>query len=393
MALTWKNRQKGSPYYYLRGTIRGETVYESTGTTDPEAAEALCITRAAQLLKRSVFGAKAVAIFDEAVGRYLASGGSKRFLGTYDPQTDTWSGLVGHFRGKLMMEIDQAALDAAAIKLYPKASPETRNRQAYTPFIAVWNAGVPDLCNERAWTRPKTSKKLRNGKLVRRNRERWAPVDEFQRLYAAAAPHFQNLLLFLVLTGCRPIEAFRLDWQDVDLGTRWVVFRDTKNDEDRGTAINQQLMVMLANMKGNRKGKVFRTELGRPYSDKEAVSGGQCKTAWSGACRRAKLAKLDPKDPHKTRLIWPADQWDGEPLVLYSMRHTCATWLLMAGVQEQVKDEIIGHESTSMGRNYAHVPRAYITAAVDLLPRLILAPAADDLSSTCNQRRVDSKKA
>jgi len=40
----------------------------------------------------------------------------------------------------------------------------------------------------------------------------------------------------------------------------------------------------------------------------------------------------------------------------------------MAGVHEQVRDEIMGHASSDMGRRYSHVPRASLTEAIDRLP-------------------------
>lgn len=379
MALTWDNRQKGKGNYYLRGTIRGETIYETTGTDDEEVAQALCITRAAELLQRSVHGPRSVATFGEAAARHLEQGGDPRFLGKKDPETGVWDGLIGHFGKRKLMDITQDDLNAAALKLHPGCTASTLDRQVYSPFIAAWNAGTPDLCEVRRWQRPRRPKKSARG------RKRWSSVDEFERLHAAAAPHLRGLLLFLVLTGCRPIEAFHLEWGDVDLNARWVVFFDTKNQQNRGVALHRQLVVMLANMKGEKKGRVFRTQKGKPYAEKDD-SGGQTKSAWASAVRKAGICKTGHKVGYRRRRmadgsigdryevkvkhnVWAKGE---EPLVLYSLRHTCATWLLMAGVQEQVKDEIIGHESTTMGRNYAHVPRPYITAAVDLLPSLNL---------------------
>ncbi len=42
----------------------------------------------------------------------------------------------------------------------------------------------------------------------------------------------------------------------------------------------------------------------------------------------------------------------------------------MAGVHEQVRDELMGHASTSMGRRYSHIPRQSLVNAVAQLPRL-----------------------
>jgi integrase len=114
--------------------------------------------------------------------------------------------------------------------------------------------------------------------------------------------------------------------------------------------IHPQLVLWLANLPGERQGRVFLTPRGKPYGGKERGYGGQIKTAWKAACRRAGIEDLHPHD----------------------LRHTCSTWLTMAGVHEQVRDEIIGHASTSMGRRYSHVPRPELIAAIDKIPPLNL---------------------
>jgi integrase len=169
--------------------------------------------------------------------------------------------------------------------------------------------------------------------------------------------------LFLILTGCRVGEALSLDWSDVNLNARWLVFRNTKRNkagpdmagEDRGVPIHPQLVIVLANLpvgRDGRQGRVFRigphsSGRGQPYAERDAHGGGkQIRTAWLGACRRAGITGLRTHD----------------------LRHTCATWLLTAKVQEEVRDEILGHGSTSTGRRYAHVPRPPLLEAIDRLP-------------------------
>jgi integrase len=84
------------------------------------------------------------------------------------------------------------------------------------------------------------------------------------------------------------------------------VFRNTKRnkagsdvaDEDRGVPIHPQLVLVLANLplgRDGRQGRVFRTNRGQPYVDRYP-SGGEIKTAWHGACRRAGITGLRTHD-------------------------------------------------------------------------------------------------
>jgi integrase len=177
-----------------------------------------------------------------------------------------------------------------------------------------------------------------------KGRSRWASYEEADKLLAACSPHVYRLVLFLMLTGARMSEALELEWGDVSLSDRWVVFRNTKrNGEDRGVPLHPQLVAMLANLR-HRSGRVFLNNRGEPYAEREG--GGHIKTAWAAACRRAGITDLRPHD----------------------LRHTFSTWLTLAGTHEQVRDEIMGHASTSMGRRYSHIPREALTEAVDKLP-------------------------
>ena len=120
-------RRKRSPNWFLRGTVRGITVRESTGTSDRDAAEEIRIKREAELLKRSVHGARSVATFLDVAVAYMKAGGERRYI----------SPLLDHFGAAPLIKIDQAGIDRAATLLKPKASGATCNRQIYTPMSAI----------------------------------------------------------------------------------------------------------------------------------------------------------------------------------------------------------------------------------------------------------------
>ena len=79
MSLKLTRRAK-SPYWIMRGTVRGIRVEESTGTTDKKAAEEIRAKREAAILEQSIHGRVATVTFAEAALDYLDHGGSKRFL-------------------------------------------------------------------------------------------------------------------------------------------------------------------------------------------------------------------------------------------------------------------------------------------------------------------------
>src|SRR5262245_11192828 len=124
-------RIPGSPNWYLRGTVRKVRVYETCGTTDKSAAEAIRARREWALLQGSVFGSKATTTtLIRAAVLYLENGGEPRFI---KPITD-------YFGATPLAKIDQEAVDACARKLYPNLAPATLVRQVYTPITAMITA-------------------------------------------------------------------------------------------------------------------------------------------------------------------------------------------------------------------------------------------------------------
>jgi integrase/recombinase XerD len=74
-------KRKESDHWYVRGTVRKQSVFESTGTDDKKAAEAIRIKREGRLLEDSIHGKESSVTFFEAAVFYMTAGGSARFLG------------------------------------------------------------------------------------------------------------------------------------------------------------------------------------------------------------------------------------------------------------------------------------------------------------------------
>jgi integrase len=350
MPLTLVPPRRGySPNWRIRGTVRGLTVNETTGTADKALADAIRIKREAALLEESVLGPRTSRRFSEAAISYAEgiSGRSQLNAIIGYPRRDGSSGpcLIADFGALLCSEINQAAVDRVIRQRFKDRSPATMQRNFLTPLIAVLNwAAKREWCNPPRFERPAQP----------RPRTLWLDYVEADRLLEAAPPHLYRLILFLLLTGARIGEALSLEWADVDLKQGWAVFRNTKRGkragqagEDRGVPLHPQLVVMLANL-GRPKagsGHVFLTALGKPYGADENGSGAR--TSWRSSLRRA---GLDPA------------------LHMHDLRHTFATWLMLARVPDRVREEIMGHAASRISQRYAHVPRPELLEAVNLLP-------------------------
>ena len=174
-----------SSFWRIRGTEFGTYLDRSTQTGDRrEAARFLKFWRDEAERVALSGPVKVEAMFGLAAVAYMNSGRDKQFLPP----------LIEHFKDKPLAEIDQAALNAAAVALYPRGSDATRNRQVYSPVSAILkHAGV-----RKAFQRPKGARST--------PRLHWLREDQaWPLIEAASARHarFGAFLTFLLYCGPR----------------------------------------------------------------------------------------------------------------------------------------------------------------------------------------------
>ena len=327
-------QRSGTPFWYLRGTVRGLSIRESTGTADRAQAEEIRALREAELVKRSVHGDKGTRTFPEAVLSYLEAGGEGKHL----------KALMERFRTTPLAQIGQAAIDDAAKALKPGASPATLNRHIYTPMAAVLHhAARTPWCDKPVISRPAQPK----------GRVRWITHEEADRLIGAAKD-IKPLVIFLLATGARLSEALYLDWRQVDLIRGQVQFLDTKNGGDRGVPLHSRAITALQALP-HRQGAVFRHHYGRikkdgskgplgpAYADRGGEGGGQVKRAWATMVKNAGIADFTPHD----------------------CRHTWATWHYQANRDLGALMELGGWKSPDMVLRYAHTNSGQHAASVE----------------------------
>ncbi|SDX89442.1 Site-specific recombinase XerD [Albimonas donghaensis] len=319
MPLTIKQRSRGGNFY-LRGSIAGVSVRESTGTNDRRAAEAIRVRREAEILERVALGRSAGRTFAEAALTYLETGGEARFLGP----------LLEYFGpDRRLAEIDNAAVNAAAAALYPGAAASTINRQVITPIAAIENlAAEDDMRAARRFRRRRVSDA----------RLRWLTPAEAERLLTEAEPRMRPLIAFLLGTGARAGEALALQRADLHLDTRQAFLaraegRQTKNGFPRMVRYPARVARLLAASGLPDAGAVFRTPKGAAYKLRDA-GGGQIQAAFNKARDAAKL---------------------GADVTPHTCRHTWATWFDAAtGDFGQLLD-LGGWRSVSTAQRYRKI--------------------------------------
>ena len=155
-------RDPKSPNWQLRGTVRGIRVRESTGVPYAKRgkAEEVRARREAEVLEELIHGRPATVTFAQACDGYLKNGGRKGTGGS--PRF--MKPVLKHFGKMLLAQIGLEEIEKGAMKVYPNASPQTRNRQFYTPAVAVLRyAALRKWCPAPIIARPRYEEGSRAG--------------------------------------------------------------------------------------------------------------------------------------------------------------------------------------------------------------------------------------
>ena len=203
-----------SPYWYVRGTIKGQLVFESTGTADKRQAEEFRRKREAETYEFVALGQRRPTTFADAVTAYVESGGEKRFL----------LKLLNWFKETPVAEIRQADVDACAAALYPDAKASTINRQCISPIVTVIKHSVDTEMPGAVLRKIRRRKEVKPivNPATDKHIEQLLPYLD-QRLAA--------LVIMMTYTGFRTGEALRVDESAVRDG--FIHIARTKNDEPR----------------------------------------------------------------------------------------------------------------------------------------------------------------
>jgi len=191
--------------------------------------------------------------------------------------------------------------------------------------------------------------------------------DEFQILKAAFTEHYRPLVEFLVASGCRFNEATALKPADVDRKANTVrIARAWKQDGTKYT------MGPPKTQKSNRTINVPKAVLDQlDYSQEwlfTSTKGGPVRLStwrtnvWNKS--RARAMATDENNPDK-----PVLEKSPTP---HDMRHTCASWMIQAGVPLPVVQSHLGHESiTTTVDRYGHLDRRSHVVASDAIAAML----------------------
>lgn len=351
-------RGKKRIYWIRYSTPDGKRVHQSTGTSDRALATEWASRVVSDEYRVSRLGDKPRRLWTEAVTAWLEDHGHKRSL-KKDIHNLKW--LDEHFRDKYLDEITSDLL--ATVERLRKAEPRDKRRRkdgtAYTDqptsqstvdkMLALIRSILRDAVR-RAWLPSAPTIKLK-GDAHGEEDYRWLTKDEAARLHKTLAEHLRPPYRFSLATGWREQNVLRLEWNRVDLDRKvaWFNGAQAKGKRAVGAPLNRDAVAILEGQRGKHPRWVFPNEDGQPYRRAN-------NTGFQAAQVRAGIA----------------------PLRWHDLRHTWASWHVMAGTSLRALMELGGWRSYKSVLRYAHLSPEHLASDAARVEGAFLAAASDD---------------
>lgn len=336
-------RREDSPVWWVSYTDpSGKRVRRSTETTDRKEAEALEAKWKLESFQSKQWGAEPNRTFDELMLAYIkATQNDKR-----SAERDVFSAkrLYAAFCGRALTSLTPADIRSYIERRRAEGvGAGTVNRE-----VGLLSAAINYAQREWSWNipNPAARRRLREPE----GRVRWITKAEAAALIRAAgkeyrAAHLPDFIRLALHTGMRRGEMLGLEWRRVDLqaGLIYLEGTHTKSGKRRSIPLNMEARAALISRAS------FRAEHcpDSPwvFCNSEGERIASIKHSFASACERAGI--LDFR--------------------VHDLRHTCAAWLVSAGVPLPAVRDLLGHSTVKVTERYAHLAPENVRAAVDAL--------------------------
>jgi integrase len=214
-------------------------------------------------------------------------------------------------------------------------------------------------------------------KQVRREMMAFSPEEASRFLEAARHDTYYTFFSLALDTGARPSELLALQWKDIDLEQATVTIQRTLDYPEYGGVFQfiepktsrsrRQIRISSTNILNLREHRRIQSELrlkaGPNWHNFDLVFS----TSEGKPIQRRNILRRHFKPILKKAGL-------STTLNLYSLRHSCATLLLTAGVNPKIVSERLGHASIVLTLDtYSHVLPSMQQAAADKLENLLFA--------------------
>jgi integrase len=318
----------------------GRRIRRSTGTTKKTEAAALLGKWKADAHNETHWNQAPSRSFEELMTRYLTETAGER-RSEVDVKRN-----IARLR-QTFARADMYALEREHIRNYivlrksEGVSNATINRELQSFGGAInfanthWGWALPNPVKGNMLQEP-------DGRLRWLTREQSETLLDAARQQSERAPHLAPLITLALHTGMRRGEMLGLEWSRVDLRANLLYLEShhTKAKKRRSVALNdtaREAILVQARFRATHCPAARWV-----FCTKEGSAIASVKRSFATACRVAGISDFR----------------------FHDLRHTCAAWLVQAGVPMAEVRDVLGHCTLQMTERYAHLAPENLRAAV-----------------------------
>lgn len=324
-------KRAGSPYWYIRFSLGGRDIFESSKTTNRKEAQQLEHSLRERVWRELKLGETPAKTWEEAVAEWSLRKASKRSLKRdtqiFDIASEVW-------KGKRLDQITSEEVAKYTRTLLQHTSPGNTNRHL-SQLRAFFRASVEWQLVGSMPTVKLVSAPDFEPTIISR--------EQFNAFLTQLPGHIIPLAKFGAATGLRYSNVARLRWErfgndpyiNVEAATVTVPSTSAKAARPIHIPISTAALDIVRDMERSKSGYVFVDHLGR-------APVGSVKTAWHNARARAGLPRLR----------------------FHDLRHAWASWHLQEGTPSRIVQELGAWASPSMVKRYGHLQIEHLKAYV-----------------------------
>jgi site-specific recombinase XerD len=280
---------------------------------------------------------KTLSVLDTVFETYTSANSHKKSLGTEKGLYTNWlQPVIGKKRLDEIISLDLERVKSTMLK--DGKSPRTV-QYTFAVLRQIFNHAVDAGLFAGSMPRVKVPK-------FNNQRQRFLSVDEannlLEKLKTKSMTSYRISLLSLYC-ALRFGEIAALKWQHINLTDRLITMVDTKNTDSRSAYMPDAVFNMFTEMEEGKPGDlVFPTKDGNTMS--------QISDSFMDAVDDLKLNEGVTDRKMK--------------VVFHTLRHSCASHLVMTGVDLTTVQSILGHKTLAMTNRYSHLSPAHKKAAM-----------------------------
>ncbi len=312
--------------WHIEKQILGQTIHESTGTGDLEAAELILARRIEEVRQAKIFGIRSQRSFREAATKFLEENVHLRSIGDYAMHLKQ----LDPYIGDLPLERVHLGSLQAFIEARKRAGIKNRSINLTLATVRrVLNLAARLWRDEAGLTWLDTPPLIQMLPLSDSRKPYPLSWEEQRKLFSHLPKHLALMCLFKVNTGCRKQEvcSLRWDWevQVPELDTSVFIVPDfmVKNREDRLIVLNRVARSIVDDLRGMHRDRVF-TFRGKPIRSMN-------NSAWQKARKNAGLPQVR----------------------IHDLKHTFGRRLRAAGVPLETRKVLLGHRTGDITTHYS----------------------------------------